>query len=170
MINAAYNYIGESAPGWLFSIPELMDIGASDTEVLSEFRRLILKDYRDLTKNSSKMYDYAFENAAVVNDDFTVSHVNHQGDFAKLLRAIIESNNIPYLHFSRVKGEEYIIVNTSVKNALKDFNGLQITCKGLADYMGYKYDSIYYQGHKIRGFRMFFSEFINFMNGGYEDH
>lgn len=169
MINAAYKYIGEHAPAWLFSIPELMDIGASDTEVLSEFRRLILKDYRDLTKNSSKMYDYAFENVAEVDDDLNVKHLTHQGDFAKLLRAIIESNNIPYLHYVKVKDVEYVIVNTTIKNALKDFNGLQITCKGLADYMGYKYDSIRYKGHKIRGFRMLFSEFINFMNGGYED-
>lgn len=169
MIDALYGYVGEHAPGWLYSIPELMDIGVSDTEVLSEFRRLVLKDYRDLTKNSSKMYDYAFENAATVDDDLNVTHHNHQGDFAKLLRAIIESNNIPYLHFAKVKGGEYVIVNSSVKNALKDFNGLQITCKGLADYMGYKYGTISYKGHKIKAFRMLFHEFINFMNGGYED-
>lgn len=169
MIESLYSYVGEHAPAWLFSMPELMDIGASDTEVLSEFRRLVLKDYRDLTKNSSKMYENAFENAVSVDDDLNVTHMNHQGDFAKLLRAIIESNNIPYLHFSQVKEDQYIIVNTTIKNALKEFNGLQITCKGLADYMGYKYDSIYYKGHKIRGFRMLFSEFINFLNGGYEE-
>jgi len=169
MINSLFDYVGEKAPTWLFSIPELMDIGASDTEILSEFRRLILKDYRDLTKNSSKMYENAFENSIDVDENMNVSSSGHQGDFAKLLRAIIESNNIPYLHYSKVKGYEYIIVNTTIKNALRDFNGLQITCKGLADYMGYKYDSIRYKGHKIRGFRMLFSEFINFLNGGYED-
>ena len=169
MIESLFKYVGEHAFSWLFSIPELMDIGASDKEVLSEFRRMILKDYRDLTRNSSKIYENAFENSAVVDDDLNVTHVSHHGDFAKLLRAIVESNNIPYLHYSKVKGEEYIIVNTTVKNALKDFNGLQITCKGLADYLGHKYGTISYKGNKIKGFRMMFSEFVNFMKGGYEE-
>jgi hypothetical protein len=62
---------------------------------------------------------------------------------------------------------EYVIVNTSVKNALKDFNGIQITCKGLADYMGFKYGSVKYKGNVIKGFKMTFPEFINFMNGGF---
>ena len=169
MIKSLFEYVGEKPFKWLFGMPELMDVGASDKEVLSEFRRMILKEYRDLTRNSSKIYESAFEVGVSMSDDWQVTHTTHHGDFAKLLRAIVESNNIPYLHYSKVKDVEYIIVNTSVKNALKDFNGLQITCKGLADYMGYKYDTISYKGHKIKGFRMLFSEFVNFMNGGYEE-
>jgi len=169
MIESLFQYVGEKPFAWLFSIPELMEIGASDNEVLSEFRRMILKDYRDLTKNSSKIYENAFENAASVDDDFNVTHHRHHGDFAKLLRAVIESNNISYLHFSEIKHQQYVLVNTSVKNALNDFNGLQITCKGLADYMGFKYDTYSYKGNKIKAFRMLFSEFINFLYGGFEE-
>jgi hypothetical protein len=167
MIRSLFEYVGEKPFSWLFSIPELMDIGATDNEVLSEFRRMILKDYRDLTRNANKIHELAFENSAVVSDDMSVTHVRHEGDFAKLLRAAISSNNIPYLHFNRVRDMEYVIVNTSVKNALKDFNGIQITCKGLADYMGFKYGSVKYKGNVIKGFKMTFPEFINFMNGGY---
>jgi hypothetical protein len=167
MIRSLFEYVGEKPFGWLFSIPELMDIGATDNEVLSEFRRMILKDYRDLTRNANKIHELAFEKVAVVNDDMSVNHIRHEGDFAKLLRAAISSNNIPYLHFNRVRDMEYVIVNTSVKNALKDFNGIQITCKGLADYMGFKYGSVKYKGNVIKGFKMTFPEFINYMNGGY---
>ena len=167
MIRSLFDYVNEKPFSWLFNIPELMDIGASDNEVLSEFRRMILKDYRDLSRNSNKMYENAFENTVSVDDNMNVTHETHAGDFAKLLRVIISSNNIPYLHHSKIKGEEYITVNTSVKNALNDFNGIQITCKGLADYMGFKYDLYSFKGNKIRGFRMLFSEFINFINGGF---
>lgn len=169
MINSLFDYVGEKPFNWLFSMPELMDIGASDNEVLSEFRRMILKEYRDLTRNSSKIYEAAFDTSMSYDDNFNPIPVSHSDDFAKLLRATIESNNIPYLHYNKVRDDEYVIVNTSVKNALNDFNGLQITCKGLADYMGYKYDTISYQGHKIKGFRILFEEFVRFMNGGYED-
>ena len=169
MINLLFEYVGEKPFNWLFSMPELMDIGASDNEVLSEFRRMILKEYRDLTRNSSKIYEAAFDTSMSYDDKFNPIPVSHSDDFAKLLRATIESNNIPYLHYNKVRDDEYVIVNTSVKNALNDFNGLQITCKGLADYMGYKYDTISYQGHKIKGFRILFDEFVRFMNGGYED-
>ena len=169
MINSLFEYVGEKPFNWLFSMPELMDIGASDNEVLSEFRRMILKEYRDLTRNSSKIYEAAFDTSMSYDDKFNPIPVSHSDDFAKLLRATIESNNIPYLHYNKVRDDEYVIVNTSVKNALNDFNGLQITCKGLADYMGYKYDTISYQGHKIKGFRILFDEFVRFMNGGYED-
>ena len=85
----------------------------------------------------------------------------------KLLRAIIGSNNVDYLHFQRSNETEYVIVNTSVKNALNDFNGSQITCKGLADYMGKEYKTIYYKGNRIKGFRMEFEDFIMFLNGGF---
>ena len=140
MINSLFEYVGEKPFNWLFSMPELMDIGASDNEVLSEFRRMILKEYRDLTRNSSKIYEAAFDTSMSYDDKFNPIPVSHSDDFAKLLRATIESNNIPYLHYNKVRDDEYVIVNTSVKNALNDFNGLQITCKGLADYMGYKYE------------------------------
>jgi hypothetical protein len=167
MIESLFHYVGEKPFGWLFSIPELMEIGASDNEVLSEFRRMILKDYRDLTKNSSKMYENAFTNEVEVDDNMNVIPVENNGDFAKLLRAIISSNNVDYLHFQKSNEMEYVIVNTSVKNALKDFNGSQITCKGLADYMGKEYKTIYYKGNRIKGFRMLFSDFIMFLNGGF---
>ena len=167
MINSLFDYVGEKPFKWLYLIPELMDIGASDNEVLSEFRRMILRDYKDLTRNSSKIYEYAFDTAIEVDVDMQVTHVKHDGDFAKLLRAVISSNNIPYLHYQKVHDEEYVIVNGAVKNALKDFNGIQITCKGLADYMNQQYTNLKYKGNTVRGFRMMFSEFINFMNGGY---
>ena len=144
-----------------------MEIGASDNEVLSEFRRMILKDYRDLTKNSSKMYENAFTNDAIVDENLNVIHIEHNNDFAKLLRAIISSNNVDYLHFQKSNDSEYVIVNTSVKNTLKDFNGSQITCKGLADYMGREYKTIYYKGNRIKGFRIEFDVFITFLNGGF---
>jgi hypothetical protein len=168
MINSLFKYVGEKPFDWLFTIPELMDVGASDNEVLSEFRRMILKDYRDLTRNSSKIHEIAFETGAVVDDDMNVSFTGHEGDFAKLLRAAISSNNIPYLHYTKVNDLQYVIVNGSVKNALKDFNGVQITCKGLSDYMGFKYGPVKYKGNVIKGFRMLFSEFINFLNGGFD--
>ena len=167
MIESLFQYVGEKPFAWLFSIPELMEIGASDNEVLSEFRRMILKDYRDLTKNSSKLYESAFLNEVEVDDNMNVIPVENNGDFAKLLRAMIGGNNVDYLHFQRSNDSEYVIVNTSVKNALKDFNGSQITCKGLADYMGKEYKTVYYKGNRIKGFRIEFEDFIMFLNGGF---
>ena len=168
MIDSLFDYVGEKPFKWLYDIPELLDIGSSDNEVLTEFRRMILKDYRDLTRNSAKLYESANDVSVAVDDDWNVIS-DSQDNFSNLLRAMVKSNNVPYLHYTEIQGERYIIVNSSVKNALRDFNGSQITCKGLADYMGYKYGTYSYKGNKIKGFRMTFGEFVNFLNGGYEE-
>ena len=54
----------------------------------------------------------------------------------------------------------------NVKNALKDYCGLQVTCKGLADYMNCEYGTIKYKGNSIKGFRMSYDDFKRFLNGG----
>ena len=72
------------------------------------------------------------------------------------------SNNIDYMYWHN----DGVIINTSVKNALKDFCGLQVTCKGLADYMDKKDTVFKYKGNSVRGFKLNFDEFISFLNGG----
>ena len=56
------------------------------------------------------------------------------------------------------------IVNTSVKDALNDFCQLQVTCKGLAGYMGHKYKNSSYKEHTIKGFRLTYDEFRDFLD------
>lgn len=166
MIRALFKEINEKPFDWLFSVPELMDVANSDSELVNEFRRMVLRDYNSFTRNSNKIYERANGGAISIDDDLSVIHESASVEFANLLRAVIQANNIDYLHVYRVRDVEYVIVNTSVKNALKDFCGVQVTCKGLADYMGYGYSTIKYKGNSIKGFRLLFSEFINFLNGG----
>ena len=167
MINALFREVGGKPFDWLFRVPELMDVANSDTELVNEFRRMVLRDYNSFTRNSTEIYKRASMGESVsMDENFEVTHETPGVEFAQLLRAVIQANNIDYLHVYRVRDVEYVIVNTSVKNALKDFCGVQVTCKGLADYMGYEYTTIKYKGNSIKGFRMVFAEFINFLNGG----
>ena len=162
MLTALYSYVGREVPEWLLTNAKLMDVGSTDNEILSEFRRMVLRDYNNLTRNSSKIYDDAFSTNKALDDE-----TKYDNKFRKLFITLVQNNNIDYLHYQKLSdGVEYIIVNTSVKNALRDFNGLQITCKGLADYMNSDYGPLNYKGKTIRGFRMRYVDFKDFLDGG----
>lgn len=166
LLDGLFGYIGERTPKWLKSAAELLDVSDADNEILNEFRRMFMRDYKNLTKNSNKIHRLAEEVSVsvefgngqlkVIDDDSSTE------DFRKLVRAVVMSNNIDYMYWHN----DGVIINTSVKNALKDFCGLQVTCKGLADYMDKKDTVFKYKGNSVRGFKLSFDEFISFLNGG----
>ena len=89
---------------------------------------------------------------------------NYARFFKEALLEVIQQNQIDYLHYQNVNNEDQIIVNTSVKDALNDFCQLHVTCKGLAGYMGHKYKNISYKEHTIKGFRLTYDEFRDFLD------
>ena len=157
IINAMLNVILEYAEedkvkwDWMYHDAELMDIGSADNEVVNQFRRLVLKDYKQLTRTT-----YIPEIEGETKEDF------HKRFFKEALLEIIQENKIDYLHYQ--SHNDHIIVNTSVKDALNEFCGLQVTCKGLAGYMDCKYKNISYKGHPIKGFRLTYDKFRDFLD------
>ena len=166
LLDALFKYVGESTPKWLKSTAELLDVSDTDNEILSEFRRMFMKDYKALTRNSNKIHELAAEVSVSVefeNGQMKVVEDDSSGeDFRKLVKAVIISNNIDYIYWHN----DGVIINTAVKNALKEFCGIQVTCKGLADYMDKKDTVFKYKGNSVRGFKLSFDEFISFLNGG----
>lgn len=162
ILDALYGYVNCEVPEWLLEKAELMDVGSSDNEILTEFRRMVLKDYRDLTRNSNRIYNQAF----ATENNFKKTD-NSDNTFKKLFITLVKSNQMDYLHYQNVSGDDFILVNTSVKNALRDFCDLQVTCKGLADYMNVDYGAIKYKSKTIRGFRLLYDDFKQFLDGGF---
>lgn len=155
MLDALLNYAGEDKNiwNWMYHDAELMDIGSADNEVVNQFRRMVLKDYKQLTQTT---YIPAIEGETT--EEF------HNRFFKEALLEIIIENKIDYLHYQKVNGEDHIIVNTSVKDALNDFCSLQVTCKGLAGYMDCEYKNITYKKQTIKGFRLTYDKFKDFLD------
>lgn len=155
MLDALLDYAGEDKNtwDWMYHDAELMDIGSADNEVVNQFRRMVLKDYKQLTRTT-----YIPE----IKDETPEEY--HNRFFKEALKEIIIENKIDYLHYQKVNGEDHIIVNTSVKDALNDFCDLQVTCKGLAGYMDCEYKNISYKEHTIKGFRLTYDEFKDFID------
>lgn len=155
MLDALFDYAEEDKDewGWMYRDAELMDIGSADNEVVNQFRRLVLKDYKQLTRVT-----YIPKNEGETPEEF------HARFFKEALLEVIQQNQIDYLHYQNVNNEDQIIVNTSVKDALNDFCQLQVTCKGLAGYMNCEYKNISYKEHTIKGFRLTYDEFRDFLD------
>lgn len=151
MLDALLDYAGEDKNtwDWMYHDAELMDIGSADNEVVNQFRRKILNDYKHITRTT-----YLSKNEDESDEKFNERY------FKNVLIEGIQQNKIDYLHYQNGN----IIVNTSVKDALNEFCGLQITCKGLAGYMDCKYTTITYKGHSIKGFRLPYDEFKKFLD------
>ena len=166
LLDGLFGYLGEHTPKWLKSEAELLDVSDTDNEILNEFRRMFMRDYKNLTRSPNRIQRLAEEvsvNVDIVDGQMKVTDDDSTGeDFRKLVRAVIMSNSVDYMYWHN----DGVIVNTSVKNALKEFSGLQVTCKGLGDYMDKKDTVFKYKGNSVRGFKLSFDEFISFLNGG----
>ena len=155
MLDALLDYAEEDRVewDWMYHDAELMDIGSADNEVVNQFRRLVLKDYKQLTRVT-----HVPEIVSETREEY------HARFFKEALLEVIQHNQIDYLHYQNINNEDQIIVNTSVKDALNDFCQLQVTCKGLAGYMDCEYKNISYKNHVIKGFRLTYDEFRDFLD------
>lgn len=151
MLDALLDYAGEDKNtwDWMYHDAELMDIGSADNEVVNQFRRKILNDYKHITRTT-----YLSKENDESDEEFNERY------FKNVLIEGIQQNKIDYIHYQN--GD--IIINTSVKDALNEFCGLQISCKGLAGYMDCKYTTISYKGHSIKGFRLPYEKFKEFLD------
>ena len=152
MLDSLLKYAGENKEewNWIYKDTELMKISSVDNEILNQFRRLVLKDYRTLTRQ------YSTE----ITEEDKANEI-----FKNKFISLLQENYIDYLHYQKVRDEEeYIVVNASVKEALKESFGTQLTCKGLADYMDCDYTTITYKNKQIKGFRMKYDEFKKFID------
>ncbi|WP_406536992.1 hypothetical protein [Methanobrevibacter sp.] len=151
MLDALLEYAEEDKDqwDWMYHDAELMDIGSADNEVVNQFRRKVLHDYKHLTRTT---YLSPEKNE-------TEEHFNERY-FKNVIIEGIQQNKIDYLHYQNGN----IIVNTSVKAALNEFCGLQVTCKGLAGYMDCKYITINYKGQSIKGFKLSYDDFKKFLD------
>lgn len=168
VIREAYEYCGMTTPKWLFSNTELMDISSSDSEVLDNFRSLVLRDYRQLTNNSNRLIELAESSPEVHPQQVLKADDNTEANerFKSLFRVILKNHYLDYMLYQIVGGKEYIVVIATVKHAMERISQNSITCKGLADYMNAEYKAYKINGTVRKGFRMGFDEFIAFLDTG----
>lgn len=138
---------------WLYQDAKLMEIDHADNEIVNQFRRMILHDNTMLNANR-----YCELSSDAEESDYDKG-------FKIFLIESVRKQNIDYLYYSKADSKEYIIVNSSVKDALNEFCGLQVTCKGLASYMDCDYKVINFNNKSIKGFRMEWKDFKRFLEG-----
>lgn len=138
---------------WLYQDAELMDIESADNEILNQFRRLALHDHNRINGNTY---------LPRLEDEDESSYLDRV--FKETFIDAVKRNSIYYLHYQKINDDDYIIVNTSIKDALNDFCVMQVTCKGLAGYMNKDYTTISYKGKSIKGFRLKWGDFKSFLD------
>ncbi len=155
MLDALLDYAGEDKAtwDWMYKDAELMDIGSAENEVTNQFRRMVLRDIKYLN-------DYVY----IEDGDNLSEEAYYEETFKKSLIQGLHKKKIDYLNYQNINGEDYIILNTSVKDALNDFCELQVTCKGLAGYMDCEYKNITYKERSIKGFRLTYDKFKDFLD------
>ena len=155
MLNSLLNYAGEDKRDWtwLYKTAKLMEIDHSDNEIVNQFRRMVLHDN---TRLNSNRYSTATPDG---------NESDYEEGFKFYFIESVRKQNIDYLYYSNTNSGEYIIVNSSVKNALNEFCNLQVTCKGLASYMDCDYKVINFDNKSIKGFRMEWQDFKRFLDG-----
>lgn len=154
MLNSLLKFAGEDKTNWewIYKDAELMEIEHSDKEILNQFRRMVLHDN---TRLNSHKY------SATPDGDES----DYEEGFKFYFIESVRKQNIDYLYYSKTDSKEYIIVNSSVKNALNEFCNLQVTCKGLASYMDFDYKVINFSNKSIKGFRIEWQDFKTFLDG-----
>jgi hypothetical protein len=155
MLNSLFEFADEDKTNWdwLYQDAKLMEIGHADNEIINQFRRMILHDNTRLNANR-----YCELSSDAEESDYDEG-------FKIFFIESVRKQNIDYLYYSKTDSKEYIIVNSSVKNALNEFCGLQVTCKGLASYMDCDYKVINFNNKSIKGFRMEWQDFKRFIDG-----
>ena len=154
MLDSLLEFTGEDKTNWewIYNDAELMEIEHSDKEILNQFRRMVLHDN---TRLNSHKY------SATPDGDES----DYEEGFKFYFIESVRKQNIDYLYYSKTDSKEYIIVNSSVKNALNEFCNLQVTCKGLASYMDFDYKVINFSNKSIKGFRIEWQDFKTFLDG-----
>lgn len=176
-LNALIEYSGEDVRdyGWLFEETELMDISSTDDNARSLFRSLVLQKYSSLARNSKQLYDDATtgdlpspgQEKIIDENDIVKSETADNNRFKRLFMEIVKSNHYDYLLYHRLRtGEEFIYVTGSVREALGKYADAQISCKSLADFLGYEYSKYTVAGTSVRSFRVPLDEFVKFLRIG----
>ena len=155
ILDSLLEFTGEDETDWkwIYKDAELMDVDHADNEIVNQFRRMVLHDNTRLNSNR-----YATPTSEAKQTDYDKC-------FKKYFIESVRKQNIDYLYYSNTNSGEYIIVNSSVKNALNEFCNLQVTCKGLASYMNRDYTVINFGNKSIKGFRIKWKDFKRFLDG-----
>ena len=173
ILDALFKYVEVKPSEWLYYNTELMDISESDNEIVNNFKRMVLKDYNRLTSNPHKLFEKAStineihppdRDSEVMLDSIVNDEVEVEARFKQLFITCVKNGHIEYLHYQQLQnGKEYVIVNSLVKDALKDFNNVTVTCKGLADFMDCEYKKYKFKDNSIWSFRMEYDRFRRFL-------
>ena len=160
---------------WLYEeYEDETHITSTDTDILEVFRSMILNKYSTLNHNIFKINDKAQKHKEhLQNDEVTLldpldieqEQKESEYDFQSILREQIREHHYDYLTYNQKNnGEEHVYITASVRQALYKYDKRQVTCKNLASYMGADYKSFTINKKRIKGFRMEFNEFTNFLN------
>ena len=166
MLDALFEYTGYKPIKWLYTDCELMDMSSTDNEILNTFRRMVLRDYRRLTAHNHRVenedhsikVDFDENGEAVIENDSTEKKMGNN------LKSCIAAGYFDYLNLLVNRQNECIVlVNASVKDDLYEYAELQVTCKGLADYMNKEYKNYKYKGKAVKCFGVKLEEFVEFL-------
>ena len=102
--------------------------------------------------------DFDENGEAVIENDSTEKKMGNN------LKSCIAAGYFDYLNLLVNRQNECIVlVNASVKDDLYEYAELQVTCKGLADYMNKEYKNYKYKGKAVKCFGVKLEEFVEFL-------
>ena len=176
ILDSLIMYTGEETGKYKWLYEEIEDephITSTNDDVLEVFRSMILQKYSQLNRNTVKIQGKALAHKKhLQNDEVTLldsldieeEQKEAEYDFTSILREQIREHHYDYLTYDqKLSGDEYIIITASVRQALYKYDGRQVTCKNLASYIGADHKVYKVYGKPIRGFRLEFNEFIQFL-------
>ena len=176
ILDSLIMYTGEETGKYKWLYEEIEDephITSTNDDVLEVFRSMILQKYSLLNRNTVKIQGKALthkkhlqNNEVTLLDSLDIEEEQKEAeyDFTSILREQIREYHYDYLTYDqKLSGDEYIVVNASVRQALYKYDGRQVTCKNLASYMDTDYKLFNVGGKRIKGFRLEFNEFIQFL-------
>lgn len=176
ILDSLIMYTGEETGKYKWLYEEITDephISSTNTDVLEVFRSMILNKYSLLNRNTSKINDKALNHKKhLQNDEVTLldpldieqEQKETEYDFKSILREQIREHHYDYLTYhQKQNGEEHVYITASVRQALYKYDKRQVTCKNLASYMGTDYKSFTINKKRVKGFRIEFNEFTNFL-------
>ncbi len=141
-------YVGKdkSRWSWLYQEADLMDIQEADDELKNIFINTLNHDY-----NSTHLVSVykKFESIA-----------DEQVHFKENWKRILAKRIVTYAELHEIGDEDYIFINSQIKNRVKERTGKSISCKSFASILGCEYKNYTYSNKTKKGFRMTLDEFV----------
>ena len=150
LLDSLFEYVGENKDqwSWLYKEADLMDIQEADDELKSIFINTLNYDYR---------------NSHLVNMYKKMDTLDGEKEYFKdNWERMLTKRVVTYAELHKLNDDdEYVFINSQIKNRVKERTGKSISCKSFASILGCEYKSYNCDGKTKKGFRIQIDDFVD---------